>query len=274
MIMDKRKRVVQDFTRRHLFANSSAIIMYHSIGVDGGYDNISQEEFTRHIKWLKANYEIVSIPKLLDKRFTEGRQVAITFDDALMSFYNNARPVLKRFSIPAEVFAIGISLDNSFHVNRNEVLKFRLKPAESLMRKEELINVANDPLFTIGAHTCTHPKLSSLNCDKQIEQEILESKSILEDQLDINVNGFAYPYNKHNRRAKDVVSNAFDYAVAGGGLQNTLSKDTDTWLLPRVSGGVPLSKLKLYANKYTRTPVYYYEKGEAGVRRIKETIFP
>ena len=64
-----------------------------------------------------------------------------------------------------------------------------------LLTKEELRVLSNCPGVTIGAHTITHPQLSSLSEEEQ-RYEIVESGRQLENIIEREVKVFAYPFGK------------------------------------------------------------------------------
>jgi hypothetical protein len=57
--------------------------------------------------------------------------------------------------------------------------------------------LAADPLVTIGAHTVTHARLSTLG-PEEAAREITESRSALEQTLGTDVRHFAYPFGGSN----------------------------------------------------------------------------
>jgi len=61
------------------------------------------------------------------------------------------------------------------------------------MNARELVSLARSSLVTIGAHTMSHSRLSSLRAPEQ-EEEIGESKRKLEDMLKRPVDLFSYPF--------------------------------------------------------------------------------
>src|ERR1017187_4723095 len=61
------------------------------------------------------------------------------------------------------------------------------------MTWKELREFAQDPLVQIGAHTLTHPSLKHLG-DNEAGDEIEQSRRILEEQLGVEVQHFAYPF--------------------------------------------------------------------------------
>ncbi len=65
-------------------------------------------------------------------------------------------------------------------------------PERRMMTPTELLKLASSPLVEIGAHTVTHPVLSTLDAESQ-KVEIEGSKRTLEDLLGKSVSGFAYP---------------------------------------------------------------------------------
>jgi peptidoglycan/xylan/chitin deacetylase (PgdA/CDA1 family) len=72
----------------------------------------------------------------------------------------------------------------------------------TFMSWDDLKKFSSHELVTIGAHSVSHPSLSTLNED-EVREEINSSKSTLEKNLSIKINYFAYPYG-----GKESVSNA------------------------------------------------------------------
>src|SRR5262249_2631691 len=48
---------------------------------------------------------------------------------------------------------------------------------------------------SFGAHTMTHPAVSQLSAS-ELEEELTQSKALIENRLDIRVEDFAYPFGK------------------------------------------------------------------------------
>ncbi|MDA0859275.1 MAG: polysaccharide deacetylase family protein, partial [Verrucomicrobia bacterium] len=59
----------------------------------------------------------------------------------------------------------------------------------------------------IGAHTCTHPRLSQLS-RAQAKEEIHASKKKLEDQFGLRIEHFAYPFGDYNQETIELVQDA------------------------------------------------------------------
>ncbi|KLN95757.1 polysaccharide deacetylase family protein [Moellerella wisconsensis] len=77
---------------------------------------------------------------------------------------------------------------------------------ERFLNWNELKSLASSPFVTIGAHSCTHQKLSTIKNDAELYYEINSCKSILENKLDINILHFAIPYGKRNDYDRRVIN--------------------------------------------------------------------
>jgi hypothetical protein len=65
----------------------------------------------------------------------------------------------------------------------------------------------------IGAHTCTHPRLSQFS-KAQAKEEISASRKKLEDRFGLPIKHFAYPYGDYNESTVELVRQAgFESAV-------------------------------------------------------------
>ena len=81
---------------------------------------------------------------------------------------------------------------------------------------EQIKELGSDPLVTIGAHTCTHPPLSSLEEAEALE-EMSRSRDIIHENTDLAVEHFAYPYGSNlevtDREARMAADLGFKTAV-------------------------------------------------------------
>jgi peptidoglycan/xylan/chitin deacetylase (PgdA/CDA1 family) len=89
----------------------AAILMYHRVGEQPGYDPwdlvVTPEHFAAHLAVIRAGFEVLSLQDLCACHAAgcvPGRAVALTFDDG---YYDNlavARPLLEQAGVPATVF--------------------------------------------------------------------------------------------------------------------------------------------------------------------------
>lgn len=79
---------------------------------------------------------------------------------------------------------------------------------------DELRSLAREPLASIGAHTVTHPALSTLDA-ADARREMIENRTFLQECLDADVIDFAYPFgNCGPREATLATETGFRTAVA------------------------------------------------------------
>jgi peptidoglycan/xylan/chitin deacetylase (PgdA/CDA1 family) len=99
---------------------------------------------------------------------------------------------------------------------------------------EELRELAEGDLVEIGAHTLTHPVLSSLSAERQ-EEEIAGSKRWLESLTGKTITSFAYPYGKKNHYTAQTVSTvqAQGFACACSNFGGLVTKISNRFALPR-----------------------------------------
>lgn len=87
------------------------ILTYHRVN-DEDFDplemNIRIEDFERQMRYLKNNFNIISLEKAV-KSLREGIEIpqasiVVTFDDGYEDNYTNAFPILRKYNIPATIF--------------------------------------------------------------------------------------------------------------------------------------------------------------------------
>jgi peptidoglycan/xylan/chitin deacetylase (PgdA/CDA1 family) len=97
---------------------------------------------------------------------------------------------------------------------------------------EEARKLASSRWIQIGAHTRNHTLLPGLESAER-DREIAGSRTALEDLLGVPVDGFAYPYGRHDRAARSSVRRAgFSYAC--GVEPRPVARSASRWALPRV----------------------------------------
>lgn len=142
-----------------------------------GNFTVSQAQFEQQINWLcDHRFRFVSSPSELD---FSGKNVLLTFDDGLESHFSMAIPLLEKRNIPALFFPV---------IDRIG------KPG--YMTWEQLRILSQSGRFTIGCHSYSHPKLTSLSNDLLL-REINGAKLQLEEKLSVPILHFALPYGKH-----------------------------------------------------------------------------
>ena len=131
---------------------------------------------------LDAGWRFVDIAHAGQAR----RTVCLTFDDGYADTFTCALPVLKRLGVPFAVYVTTGFVDNA--------LPMWWYGGEPLgLESSQLLQLAAEPLCTIGAHTLSHPRLATLPEAEQ-RHEVGESKRRLEALLKRPVEHFSYPH--------------------------------------------------------------------------------
>jgi peptidoglycan/xylan/chitin deacetylase (PgdA/CDA1 family) len=157
------------------------ILTFHSIGHRRYEMNVTPEAFAAQMAWLASNQTVIS----LESAAAGGCGVALTFDDGYRDNLINALPILEHYGFPATVFVVSGCLGTTLPREREP-------ESGTLMSPEELREAASRGL-TIGGHTRSHPRLSTLAPERQME-EISGCKADLEEIVETRVRTFAYPY--------------------------------------------------------------------------------
>ena len=105
------------------------------------------------------------------------------------------------------------------------------------MSWEQVKELSNHPLCTIGGHTVSHPALNKL-CDTDFYSEIAEGITILKEETGHNISHFAYPYGSPSEigeREYQLIKK-FDFKTVFTSYGGCITKDNKSYTthLPRV----------------------------------------
>lgn len=104
--------------------------------------------------------------------------------------------------------------------------------AFDIMNWEDLRSLDRN-LITVGSHTLSHPILTTLS-GEEIESEILESRTCLEQRLERKVDFFCYPNGAYDKRAYQLVQRTYRAAVTTESGVIAGSQGIDVLRLPRI----------------------------------------
>ena len=148
------------------------------------------------------------------------RPVVLTFDDGYCDFYDQALPLLKQYGHTATVF------------QTTERIGIERPKRRMMLTWQEIAEVAEAGV-EIGAHTITHPQLDQLP-EKELREELSDSKRLIEDHLGMAVPGLSYPYGYSNEKVRQMARElGYAYAYAVGNAMTT--SEADHFALPRLT---------------------------------------
>jgi len=205
------------------------VLCYHAVS-DSWADQLAVPPplFEDHLRsLLRRGYSPVSAAEALVGR---SRSLHVTFDDAYGSVANGL-PILERLRIPATVFACAAYAEDGRPLDVPELAaEAAAHPSElATMSWSELGDLAERGI-EIGSHTSTHPHLTRLS-DRELDNELLESRSRLEAELARRCRFLAYPYGENDARVREAARRAgYEAAFALRERSNVL----DRYAVPRV----------------------------------------
>lgn len=118
----------------------------------------------------------------LETESHDSKLVVLTFDDGFRDFYTDAWPILEEHQFTATVYL------PTAYIGDNP-RQFKGRDCLTWANIEELHQAG----IEFGSHTVNHPKLVDL-APAQVEAELRDSKSAIEDHLGHPVDAFCYPY--------------------------------------------------------------------------------
>lgn len=206
------------------------ILMYHYIAnnpnpTDKARDSLSvvPDEFTNQMKFLATNgFNAISFDTLY--AFLKGdtnlppKPVIITFDDGYEDFYLNAYPILRQFGLRSVVFIPTGLVGQGYYMNWDQIRE-----------------IDSSGLVSFQAHSITHPNLTTIS-DTDLQNQITQSKKILESQLGKIVNTFAYPYGISDQRVWQMVKTA-GFVGAAGTWNGNIESEGTIYDMPRIRIG-------------------------------------
>ena len=201
--MKKLPSYFSDFApfREH-FSTGFPILCYHKIAAPPPHARIKglyldPSLFRQQIQELAAEgFSFVS-PAEQD----QARAIAITFDDGFRNNLEAALPVMQEAGCRAINFLVADRIGKTSDWEAREGGEADPLMDESQVR--EWLAAGN----WIGAHTCTHPRLSQLS-RAQAKEEIQASKKKLEDKFGLRIDHFAYPFGDYNQETIELVQEA------------------------------------------------------------------
>ncbi|MEP7135742.1 MAG: polysaccharide deacetylase family protein [Chloroflexota bacterium] len=208
------------------------ILLYHRIDVspiDSRY-YVTPEKFEAQMKLLHDwEYTTITTTQLV-QAITQGtalppRPMLITFDDGHLDNYTAAFPIMQKYGFTGVLYLVTNYIGADQYMDTAQVL--------------EMYNTG----WEVGSHSQNHYDLTKLDPDKQ-RAEIVESRTILEQQLGIPILTFAYPFGFKDPAVMDYVNFA-GYIGAMGASGYTPAQGT--WNL------FYLQRVEIKGNEDTKT---------------------
>ena len=163
-----------------------------------------RKDFERQLKYLRNFGEFISIDDVCtmmnDKAAIDGRYFCVSFDDGYRCLYHNMMPITAAMNIPVIIYLPTIYTGLS-ETNEEDLVLVK----DNLPNNSKLLSFLSweqcremlDHQISFGSHTKTHANLAGLS-PAEIEKELLESKLIIEENLQRDCTHFACPWGRVN----------------------------------------------------------------------------
>jgi peptidoglycan/xylan/chitin deacetylase (PgdA/CDA1 family) len=143
------------------------------------------------------------------------KNLVVTFDDAFLSVFEIAFPILSRLEVPGTLFVPTRMIGNDGPMSWEGIDSWIGTPHEGElvgMSWEQVEGLAGAG-WEIGSHTQSHRHLTALN-DEALENELRGSREDCEQRLGTPCHSIAYPFGDVDDRVVNATRRA-GYSVAG-----------------------------------------------------------
>ena len=183
--------------------------------------NIRINDFIKHIELMKnSNIEFIDEKTLkeiiLKKKNYSEKKILLTIDDAFLSFYKNAWPILQKEKIPFILFV------NTREINNRH---------PNYMSWDQIREIQKSNLGIIGGHSFSHEYLAFATED-EIIKDINKSIEDYKRELNFNPEIFSYPFGEYSLEVKNIVKK-LSYVMAFGQHSGVIHQRSDIFELPR-----------------------------------------
>ena len=163
--------------------------------------SVSPAQFEAHLAYLRqAGYETITFQQLIlavsRNADLPAKPVIITFDDGYRDNYDNAFPLLRKYSYTATFFIFTQPIDS----NNVDYLSW------------QMVTDMHKAGMEFGSHSYRHPDLRNRDIDFLV-YEILGSKEAIEERVGEPVRFFAYPSGRYDDLTIRVLDSANFWAA-------------------------------------------------------------
>lgn len=184
------------------------ILLYHHIGYslrDQTDYYISPESFDQQMNLLyQGGYQTISV-ELLTRAINQGAElppkpILLTFDDGSDTVYSTAQPIMQRYGFTGVSYIVYYTIGLTHYMNVDQI---------------QALHAAG---WEIGSHSLSHKDLTMPPYRQ--ENEIVQSRRMLEALLGVPVLSFAYPFGAYDEDAVSYVRLAGYIAAMGLGKES------------------------------------------------------
>ena len=184
------------------YSNSILVLEYHAVSETWPAAlAVRPAQLREQLEWLVARgYTGATFSDAVASGPSE-RTLVVTFDDAYLSVFELARPILASLGLPGTVFVVTDFADSGRPLNWPRSKNWRGGAYEHELRGMTWPHLGElaESGWEIGSHTRTHPRLTQLP-DDALARELRESREACERALGRPCSSLAYPFGDFDAR--------------------------------------------------------------------------
>lgn len=192
------------------------VLCYHAVHPDWPATlSVRPDAFERQVTHLvERGYRGATFTDAL--RGTRGRRtLVVTFDDGFRSVVERAKPILDRYDLPGTLYVPTDWPGRTDPMTWPGIEQWLGTPHEPQLQSLDwdALRELTAAGWEIGSHTCSHPHLTRVTEDAELDRELVASRAVLERELDRPCSSLAYPYGDVDARVEAAAKRA-GYAAA------------------------------------------------------------
>jgi len=193
--------------------------MYHHVNSDRCSNDLAI--FEKHLEYISKKFTTVFPSENIPKN-----AICLTFDDAYVDFYYLIFPLLKKFNlkallgVPTKYILDTCSEERNLRMSFEHNDEFKNYEKGTFCTFEEMREMIDSGLVQVVSHSHTHSNL--IEDEVNLEEELVLSKNILEEKLNIKVESFIFPFGKYDDELARQTLKHYKYAFRIG---NAIHKD-------------------------------------------------
>jgi len=244
----------------------ATLIQYHHVNnKTPAITSITPKQFQAHLELIESlDFQVLPLADILHNINNninfDKKTLAITFDDAYSSIYENAFPLLKARKWPFTIFVNPKAIDDS----------------HSLQLSWDMLKEMQKNGATIANHSHEHnhllKRISNENKMQWLirtQEDIQKAQTRLEEKLDIHHKWLAYPYGEFDEHLQGMLK---EQGFIGFSQQSgAINKTTDLLAIPRFPASGIYANAKTLKTKLLSRPFYVLgEKPKYKIREVTE----
>lgn len=200
---------------------AAVLLIYHRFGEDRyPSTSVAMEQFEQHVELLKSDrYTVLPLPRIVEAlrsgKPLPDRTVGITIDDAYLSVYERAFPLLQEAGLPFTLFVATDPVDRKVdgYMNWEQIRELHAAGA------------------VIGSQAVTHPHMPGKH-PARIDRELDKSAERIAAEIGTRPTLFAYPYGETSLEIMQATKKA-GYVAAFGQHSGVANPSNQLFYLPR-----------------------------------------